>query len=157
VVLRANGQAIEQAGDFSFVVGLAQPLDRLELAVWRRGKEAVLHITMDDSAEAATKKVVNSPAAPVNRLGLALRLQKPEELRDPGTAAGLLIEKVSGAAERAGVQVGDVLLSINQEPVSSVDHANVLANRAGRSVALLLVRDGDRIFVPLRLAAIPTI
>lgn len=157
VVVLANGQVVEQAGDFSFVVGLAQPRDRLDLTVWRRGKEAVLHITMDDSAEVATKKVADSAGTPVNRLGLALRLQKPEELRDPGAATGLLIEKVSGAAERAGVQVGDLLLAINQESVTSVDQVRSVADRSGPSVALLLMRDGSRIFVPLRLAALPVV
>lgn len=157
VVLRANGQLVEQAGDFSFVVGLAQPQDHLDLTVWRRGKEEVLHITMDDSAEVATKQVADSAGTPVNRLGLALRFQKPDELRDSGAATGLLIEKVSGAAERAGVQVGDLLLAINQQSVTSVDQVRSVADRSGRSVALLLMRDGSRIYVPLRLAALPVV
>jgi serine protease Do len=157
VVLRANGQLVEQAGDFSFVVGLAQPQDHLDLTVWRRGKEEVLHITMDDSSEVATKQVADSAGTPVNRLGLALRLQKPDELRDSGAATDLLIEKVSGAAERAGVQVGDLLLAINQQSVTSVDQVRSVADRSGRSVALLLMRDGSRIYVPLRLAALPVV
>lgn len=157
VVLAANGQRIDQAGDFSIVVGLALPRDRLDLTVWRRSKEATLHITMDDAADSPAKKVVDTVGTPVNRLGLALRLQKPEELATSAAAAGLFIDKVSGAAEHAGVQPGDLLLAINNEPVVSVDQARIVADRSGGSVALLLMRDGSRIFIPLRLAALPTV
>ena len=41
--------------------------------------------------------------------------------------------------------------------VQAVDHARLAADRAARSAALLLLRDGDRIFVPLRLATAPTL
>ncbi|MES2583410.1 MAG: Do family serine endopeptidase [Pseudomonadota bacterium] len=158
VVLTANGKVLDQAGDFSIVVGLAQPRDRLDLTVWRRGKQLPLVVTMDDATESMAKKVADiATSTAVNRLGIALRLQKPEELRNSGSSTGLFIDKVSGAAERAGVQPGDLLLAINQEPVVSVDQARTSADRAGRSVALLLMRDGDRIFIPLRLAALPTI
>ena len=56
-----------------------------------------------------------------------------------------------GAAARAGVQPGDVLLAINGTPVASVEQARTLVARAGKSVALLLQRAGERIFVPVRI------
>ncbi len=157
VVLAANGQTIDQAGVFSIVVGMAQPGDRLDLTVWRRGKKLPLHVTMEDANDSVVQHVSDVATTSVNRLGIALRSQKPEELRSAGASAGLFIDKVSGPAERAGVQPGDLLLAINQEPVLTVEQARSAANRAGKSVALLLMRDGDRLFVPLRLAALPTI
>ncbi|MES2947576.1 MAG: Do family serine endopeptidase [Pseudomonadota bacterium] len=157
VVLAANGKILDRAGDFSVVVGLAQPGDRLDLSVWRRGKQLALQLTTDDAAENIAKKVADTVGSSINRLGLTLRPQKPEELRNSGSGTGLYIDKVSGAAERAGVQPGDLLLAINHESLLSVEQARTAADRAGRSVALLLMRDGDRKFFPLRLAAIPTI
>jgi serine protease Do len=99
----------------------------------------------------------NAQTFVIPRLGVTLRLQKPHELSNSGSSTGLFIDKVSGVAERAGVQPGDLLLAINQEPVLSVEQARILADRTGHSVALLLMRDGDRVFIPLRLAARPTI
>jgi serine protease Do len=157
VVLMANEQAIARAGDFSIVVGMAQPRERLDLAVWRGGKKVMLHVTTEDSTESLSTKVVDSVATPVQRLGLSLRTQKPEELHNSGASTGLFIDKVSGAAERAGVQPGDLLLAINQETMTSVDQARAVADRSGRSVALLVMRDGTRLFVPLRLASIPMV
>lgn len=157
VVLMANEQAISQAADFSIVVGMAQPRERLDLAVWRGGKKVMLHVTTEDSTESISTKVVGSVTTPVQRLGLSLRLQKAEELHSSDASTGLFIDKVSGAAERAGVQPGDLLLAINQETVTSVDQARTVADRSGRSVALLLMRDGSRVFVPLRLTSIPMV
>ena len=158
VVLAANGKTLNQASDFSIVVGMAQPRDRLELSVWRRGKPIALQVTMDEATDEVTKQVAdNAQTFVIPRLGVTLRLQKPHELSNSGSSTGLFIDKVGGVAERAGVQPGDLLLAINQEPVLSVEQARILADRTGHSVALLLMRDGDRVFIPLRLAARPTI
>ncbi|MEO7106342.1 MAG: PDZ domain-containing protein, partial [Rhodoferax sp.] len=157
VVLTANGQVVDQAGVFSIVVGLALPGDKLDLIVWRRGKKLPLQVTMDDATEPIAKKVADTTGTSVNRLGVALRLQTPEEMRTAGSTAGLFIEKVSGVAERAGVQPGDLLLAINHEPMVSLEQAKIAADHASRSVALLLMRDGDRIYIPLRLTAASTL
>ena len=64
---------------------------------------------------------------------------------------GLLVEDVRGPAALAGVQGGDVLLAINGTPVQGVAQVRAAVARAGKSVALLIARDGDKIFVPVRL------
>jgi serine protease Do len=69
----------------------------------------------------------------------------------------LVYRQSQSAAERAGVQPGDLLLAINQEAVTSVEQARTVADRSGRSVALLVMRDGSRLFVPLRLTSIPMV
>ena len=106
---------------------------------------------LDDAAPSRTPTVPLSVALPSGRLGLTLRPPSADELRDSGEAMGLYIDKLSPAAERAGVQVGDRLLAINAEPVKTVDQARQLAERPGKSVALLLLRERSRVYVPLRL------
>jgi serine protease Do len=157
IMLTANGKAMDHAGDFSVLVGQALPRDRLDLTVWRRSKEVRLRLTMDDFAEGLAQSVVDSAGTPVNRLGLALRLAKPDELGIVGASSGLFVEKVSGSAERAGVQVGDLLLAINHENMHTVAQAKTTADRSAGTVALLLLRDGSRLFIPLRLAPLPTV
>ncbi len=152
VVLSANGQPIEHAVDMSALVNLALPSDRLALRIWRMGQEMVMTATMDDAV--VKKPAATAPAKvemPTGRLGLALRMPHADEVRDTGEANGLAIDQVTVAAERAGVQVGDRLLAINSTPVTSVDQARALSERPGKSVALLLWREGSRLFVALRL------
>ena len=151
VVLTANGQEIARAGDLSAIVSLAQPRDKLDLMVWRSGKATLLHASMDDSKADTPKPELSAPLAHIDRLGLDLRLLKPGELRGTDVVVGLVIEKVSGIAEHAGVQAGDLLLGINTTPVSSIAQVRTLAARPDKSMALLVLRDGSRLFLPLRL------
>jgi len=80
-----------------------------------------------------------------------LRKPTPDEVRETGNANGLYVSKVGVVAERAGVLVGDFLLALNTDAVTTVEQAQALAEKAGKSVALLLLRDGARVYIPLRL------
>ena len=85
-------------------------------------------------------------------LGLALRPLERGEQRQAGVSGGLLVEDASGAAARAGVEAGDVLLAVNGAPVTSVEQVRTVVAKAGKSsVALLIQRGDDKIFVPVRI------
>jgi len=85
------------------------------------------------------------------QLGLVLRPLQSQEAREAGVDHGLLIEDVRGPAALAGVQGGDVLLAINGTPVRSMEQVRAAMDRSGKSVALLIERDGDKIFVPVNI------
>ena len=59
---------------------------------------------------------------------------------------------MGGAAARAGMQPGDIILAVNSRPVDSVKELRALAERLrdGDAAALLIERDGTRTFVSLR-------
>ncbi|KAF1023338.1 MAG: putative serine protease HtrA [Paracidovorax wautersii] len=152
VILRANGQAINTSGDLPALVGLAKPGDSVTLDIWRQGKPqsviAKLANIDDKTAVADSKK---GGAEQQGRLGLALRPLQPAEQRASGIEHGLLIQDTTGAAERAGVEAGDVLLAVNGTPVDSVAEVQALVAKAGKSIALLIQRGDAQIFVPVRL------
>ena len=54
---------------------------------------------------------------------------------------------MSGLTAHADLEPGDVLLSINNVPVSSVDQASLLTRRGAGKVALLIERYGSRRYV----------
>jgi predicted metalloprotease with PDZ domain len=84
-------------------------------------------------------------------LGLSLRQLDPAERRDSGLTSGLLIQDAGGAAADAGVLPGDVLLSVNGRPVKNIDEVRDVVGKAGKSVALLIQRGDEKIFIPVRL------
>jgi serine protease Do len=86
-----------------------------------------------------------------SRLGLSLRPLEPVERRQSGIPSGLVIEDANGAAANAGVQAGDVLLSINGRPVTSVQQVRDAVGKSTKSVALLIQRGSDKIFIPVRI------
>ena len=62
-----------------------------------------------------------------------------------------MIEDASGAAAVAGIEPGDVLISVNGRAVNSVDQVRDMVAKASKSVALLIQRGSDRIFIPVRI------
>jgi serine protease Do len=151
VALAVNGHVVDLSGDLPAVVGLAQPGDPIALDIWRQGARRTLHARLDDATARTIPKADARAPDPKGRLGLALRPLQSDEMRESGLAAGLLIEGVSGAAARPGVQAGDLRLAIDGQPVTTVDQASVVAGRSAKSVALLVQRGGMKMYVPLRL------
>ena len=93
----------------------------------------------------------SSPDADKGKLGLALRPLQPEEKKQIGVESGLLVAQASGPAAAAGISQGDVLLSINGAPAGNIDEVRAAVAKADKTVAVLIWRDGNKIFVPVRL------
>ena len=89
-------------------------------------------------------------AAAGGKLGLSVRPLSPEEQREAETQ-GLLVLDTAGAAAKAGIQPGDVILALNGTPVKSVEELRALVAKADHHVALLIQRDDAKIFVPVNL------
>ncbi len=152
VIRQANGQPIVASGDLPAIVSLLKPGQRMQMEVWRQGHKVDLTAQLAPSSEQVAKADKNQPnAADGGKLGLALRPMKDGEKRDAGVPDGLLVEDVSGAAERAGVQAGDVLLAVNGTPAKSIDQVRSVLAKSDKSVALLIQRGEDKIFVPVRI------
>ena len=157
VIRQVNGQPIVASGDLPAWVGQAQPGQQAKLSVWRQGKPLELTATLGDASDKATKQARNDDAVGKGQLGLSLRPLDPEERREMsangGVAEGLVIEQARGPAAAAGVQPGDVLLAINGAPAKNIEQVRAAMAKAtaGKSVALLIERDGNKIFVPVRL------
>ena len=90
-------------------------------------------------------------AAKGGKLGVAVRPLTSDEKRDNEIEHGVVVQNVSGAAERAGVRPGDVIVAVNNTPVKSVDELRNLVDKAGKTVALLVQRQDARIFIPVTL------
>jgi serine protease Do len=101
-------------------------------------------------AKAKATQVADAGAASHGKLGLALRPLQPNERRGANVAGGLVVEQASGAAARAGVQPGDVIVAVNGQPVTDVEQVRGIVAKADKSVALLVQREGEQIFVPVR-------
>jgi len=153
VIRKVNGQPIIGAGDLSGIVSVSKPGDRIGLDVWRDGKIVHVDATLgsaNDKPDRLDRDTLarNDGGA---KLGLALRPLDPMERRQAGVPAGLVIEDAGGAAEAAGVQPGDLLLAVNGKPVSSVAQVREVVGKSSKSVALLIQRGDEKIFIPVRI------
>jgi serine protease Do len=151
VIRKMNGQAVVSSGDLPAVIGLATPGDKVQFEIWRKGDSKTIEAQLGNANEKAANVASADPSTPQGRLGLALRPLQPEELRASGLPSGLLIQDAQGAAAYAGVQSGDLLLAVNGQVVSSVEQVRSVVAKSQKSVALLIQRGEDKIFVPVRL------
>jgi serine protease Do len=150
VIRKVNGQTIQRSGDLPAVIGSAAPGEKVTLEIWRQGKREELTAKLGDAGDKTTKLAQTEGGVTKGKLGLALRSLQPQEKRDAGLTNGLLIEDAGGPAALAGVQAGDVLVAVNGTPIESVEQVRAIVAKADKSVALLIQRDGSKIFVPVR-------
>ena len=148
VILKVNGNPIVDAGQLSARIGAATPGDKASLEVWRDGKALTLNATIGTAAAMADAS--DSPESPA-RLGLALRPLNPQERQQAGIQGGLVVEEAQGRAAEAGIQPGDVVLSVDGTPVQSVAQLKKMVEEHGKQIALLIQRGDSRVFVPLTL------
>lgn len=151
VIRSVDGGAIVSSGDLPALIGQAMPGDTVTLSVWRRGEAVDIRARLGDASEKVAEVSSQKSTAEQARLGLALRPLQPGERNEAGVASGLLVQGVQGPAALAGVQPGDVLLAVNGSPVSDVEQVRVAVKKASKSLALLIQRGGDQLFVPVRL------
>ena len=150
VIRKVNGQPIIASGDLPALIGGSAPGDKVTLEIWRQGKREEFTARLGDASEKAAKFSKADDGAGKGKLGLALRPLQPQEKREAGVASGLLVEDAAGPAALAGVQPGDVLLAVNGTPVESIDQVRAMVAKSNKSLALLIQRDGNKIFVPVR-------
>jgi serine protease Do len=153
VIRSINGQQIIASGDLSAAVSAATPGQQAKLQVWRQGKPVDVTATLAGSGDKVAKAdPQSSDKAEGGKLGLAVRPLQPQERKQAGIATGgLVVEDVAGPAAAAGVEAGDVILSVNGTPVTDVEQMRSIVAKSTKSAALLVQRGEDKIFVPIRI------
>lgn len=150
VILAVNGQTIDDSVQLPEKIADMRPGQEADLTVWRNGAQqtvAVKVAALSDKTETAS----NDDTATHGRLGLAVRDLSPQEKQSEGVTHGLVVMRTGGPAEQAGVESGDIILSLNGTPVTSAAQLSDKLKKAGNNVALLVQRDGQQIFIPVDL------
>ena len=150
VVRKIDGKTIVSSGDLASTITLATPGEKIKLDVWRNGSQKELVATLGGVPKDKTQAAAGDQEVQRGQLGLALRPLSPQEQQAAGTE-GLLIERSIGPAAKAGIEPGDVLLSLNGVPVRNVAQVKDALSKAGKTVALLVQRGEDKIFVPVQI------
>jgi serine protease Do len=150
VILKFNDAPVLDAGQLSQRVGVMTPGDKASLEIWRDGKSLSLTATIGNAAAMASADDASGDSAPA-KLGLALRPLNAEERRQAGVPGGLVVEDAQGRAAEAGIQPGDVVLSVDGTPIQSVAQLRKMVQEHDKQIALLIQRGDARLFVPVTL------
>ena len=151
VIRKVDGKPIISSGDLPALISMNAPGDAVALDVWRQGAPRQITAKLVNANDKSEKLGAKKDIPTQRKLGLALRPLQPEEKQQSGIETGLLIQQATGPAAIAGVQSGDVLLSINGKPVTSIEQVRAAVGKSDKSVALLIQRGESKIFVPVNL------
>lgn len=151
VIVEFAGKPIVKANDLPAAVASASPGTRAPLKVWRDRSETVIDVTVGELAARERVAQATDAEKPQGRLGVAVRPLSPEEARAIDSAGGLVVQQASGAAAKAGVRPGDVIVAANGAPTRTFEELKARVDGAKGKLALLIERQGQRMFVPVEL------
>lgn len=157
VILRYNGEPIDRYSDLPRRVGNTRPGSSVKLSVWRKGAIREVDVTVAESeaarAESAEKrKEGKSDKSGVRVFGMVVGDLTEGQKAQLQVDGGVYVTAVEGAAARAGLRPGDVILRVGNTDVRNAREFNaLLARQSGKGPVLFLVRRGDITqFVPVR-------
>ncbi|HEV2976483.1 MAG TPA: DegQ family serine endoprotease [Casimicrobiaceae bacterium] len=151
VILKFDGKEISRSSDLPPIVSSLKPGSEVTLQVWRDGASKELSAKVGELKDTSVAMAGDKESLGKAKLGIAVRPLTAAEKRGTDLTEGLVVQDVAGAAERAGVRPGDVIVAVNNTPVKSVEQLKSLVDKAGKTVALLVQRDDARIFIPIEL------
>ncbi len=156
VILQVDGTKIDDPTDLPRIIGERPPGDTVTLKVWRNKSLLSIKATLGSSPEneissKGGKRGNHSGEDKLpSKLGLTVRTLQPEEARRLDVDGGLVLEDATGAAAKAGLREGDVILMANSQPMSTVeDLRQQIANAKGGKLLILIQRGEGRAFVAL--------
>jgi serine protease Do len=143
--------AMVDSTDITSRIGNAAPGSKLAIDVWRDGKMIALTATVGALDDGKIAKADVDAGEPKGKLGVAVRPLSPEEQKASGKT-GLVVEKSGGAAAKAGVQPGDLIVGVGSTRVTTVEELRAQVDKAGKTAALLIEREGRQIYVPVKVS-----
>jgi serine protease Do len=153
IITKFDGKAIEKPSDLPRLVGNTKPGTKSTVTVFRRGGSKDLAVTIAEiEPDKPAKKAADreeptskpSASAAAKSLGLAVSDLTDAQKKDLKLKGGVRIETATGAAARAGLREGDVILQVANNEIANLKEFESVLGKADKSRAIsVLVRRGD--------------
>jgi serine protease Do len=152
IITRFDGKVIDKSVDLPRLVGNTKPGTRSTITVFRRGQSKDLAIVVGEvepeQRQTAKRPGSNEgkavPSGVAKGLGLGLSDLTDAQRSQLKIKGGIRIESVDGAAARAGLREGDVILTVANTEVGSVkEFESVVAKQDKNRPVSLLIRRGE--------------
>jgi serine protease Do len=151
VILSIDEKMIEVPSEIAVNLIMANPGQTMNLGVWHRGAMRKIRLLLDETAEKPEGEGIrlSTPPQEIIGFGLVISAVDPNDQVGLTRNSGVLVRSVTGAAQHAGVRVGDVLLALNATAINNPDEAIKIAARTSGYLAALIQHGRERRYVPL--------
>jgi serine protease Do len=152
VILAFDAHKLQDSGDLPPLVAAARPGQAATLEVLRDGRRREFRVEVAPLRQAKAEPTGRESAGPV-RLDLGVENLTPAELKSLGLDHGVRVTEVgAGPAWSAGVQPGDILLSLNRQRLNNVEQLRDLVRGlpGDKPASLQIQRDGSALFLAIR-------
>ena len=148
IILKFDNKDVKTSADLPRLVGAVKPGAKSTVQVWRKGSAKDIAVAIGeipvDKGPSTPPPFKRGKTENIGKLGLTLADLTADQRKELKITAGVLVEDVKGAAARAGLQAGDVILAINNSEVKSIEQFNqTLGKLDTRKNLALLVRRGE--------------
>ena len=144
VVVTFNGQAVKAMQEFRRRVAMVRPGEKIDMQVMRDGEEIAVSVIIG-KREQPEKVAQQKQAEEV--LGIEVARLDKEIAESMGVDHGVVIKKIeaNSSAARAGIRVGQVILSVQHQDVHTVKdfHDKMKVALADKGRATLLLHNGS--------------
>ncbi len=148
IITAVNGRAIDDSVDMPVIIGSMAPGSIAKLSIIRNNKDMTLDVKVEEAPNESASSNASKTAA-ANKLGVTVRPLNDEEKAKAETE-GLLVTESTGAARKAGIREGDIIVNVNGVKIKKTDDlARVLDKN--KNLRVLVQRRDGRIFIPVRL------
>ena len=153
IVRSVNGEEVRASSDLPVMVGSMMPGKEVTLSIWRGGKQTDVKVKLGSAAEQTeTSAEAEHPqhesghdGFTVENAGVTLQVENADGKQR------LIVLRVSGAAERAGLKRGDEIIAVSQISVNDESTFRSALESSGKNVPLLVQREGNTLFLALNL------
>ena len=146
IIVKVDGRPVEKPSDLQRMIGATKPGSKTAVQIFRRGSYRDVTMTVGELDAEKTAGAAESvaPAAGKSALGLAVTDLGEAQKRELRLKGGVRVDSVDGAAARAGLREGDVILSVENTEVVDLKQYNALIAKLDKGKRVtVLVRRGD--------------
>lgn len=158
VILRFNGKAVDEMNDLPKLVAATPLGQRVPLELLRKGKPMQLNATLETLPSDEGDSLKEGRSEPTSdamqqQIGLVITPLTPQVRAQnslPNTVQGVMVVRVNGTAQQAGLKRGDVIAEADWKPLRDANGLRDALNaRVGKTLLLRVWRADGYLFISI--------